>query len=190
MSGQLLASDLGSQSSVLDEPHACEPHEQHVERLFREHNESLLRFLRARLHSQEEAKEVAQDAYAQLLGRTHPETVRYLQGYLYRTAANLATNRLKQRAQRRRDNELILFETEDFRSPERVCEADRDVDLMRRALSELPANCLEAFQLVKIDGLSSDEAAQRLHLHPRRVRRFVARALAHCLAVLEPAAAH
>jgi RNA polymerase sigma-70 factor (ECF subfamily) len=158
-----------------------------VECLFREHNESLLRYLRARLHSQDEAKEVAQEAYVQLLGLDHPEAVHFLQGYLFRTAANLATNRLKQRAQRRRDDELVFFESEDARSPERVWAADRKVASIRQALNELPANCREAFRLVKIEGLSSDEAADRLQLHPRRVRRYVARALAHCLACMEGA---
>jgi RNA polymerase sigma-70 factor (ECF subfamily) len=160
-----------------------------VERLFREHNESLVRYLRVRLPA-EEAKEVAQEAYVQVLGLHSPEKVHFLQAYLYRTASNLAKNRIKQRVQRRRDDGLVFFESEDGRSPERVCEGSAEVALIRSALNELPANCREAFRLVKVDGLSSDEAAQRLNMHPRRVRRYVARALAHCLAVVESATAH
>jgi RNA polymerase sigma-70 factor (ECF subfamily) len=38
-----------------------------IERLFREHNEALLRFLTVRLHSYQDAREVAQEAYVRLL---------------------------------------------------------------------------------------------------------------------------
>ena len=39
-----------------------------IDRLFREHNDALLRVLNARLRSPQEAREVAQEAYVQLLG--------------------------------------------------------------------------------------------------------------------------
>lgn len=169
-----------------------ERHVQHVERLFREHNESLLRYLRLRLHSQDEAREVAQEAYVQLLGLHRPETVHFLQGYLFRTAANLAKNRIKQRIQRRRNDELAFFDTalEDGRSPERVCVGDRDVAVVYQALKGLPSGCREAFRLVRVEGLSSEQAARQLNLHPRQVRRYVARALAHCITALELTPAH
>lgn len=157
-------------------------HTQHVERLFREHNASLIRYLRVRLPP-EEAKEVAQEAYVKMLGLHDPDRVNFLVAYLYRTASNLAKNRIKQHVQRRRDDELIFFQTEDERSPERLCADRAEVALVRQALSELPANCREAFHLVRVEGLSSDEAGRRMKMHPRRVRRYVARALAHCLAV-------
>lgn len=192
MSIDLPAEQSIPQATGAEDARPGETHEQHVERLFREHNESLLRYLRARLHSQEEAREVAQEAYVQLLGLNQPETVHFLQGYLFRTAANLAKNRIKQRVQRRRTDELVFFDAalEDSRSPERVCAGDRDVAMVYEALQELPPNCREAFRLVRLEGLSSDEAAQRLNLHPRQVRRFVARALAHCITAVNPAASH
>ena len=37
-----------------------------IESLFREHNDTLLRFLRARLHSEADAREAAQEAYVQI----------------------------------------------------------------------------------------------------------------------------
>ena len=189
MSSHLSAERPALQTVSTDEPQSGETHEQHVARLFRDHNESLLRFLRARLHSQDEAKEVAQEAYVQLLGLHHPETVHFLQGYLFRTAANLAKNRIKQRIQRRRNDELVFFDTsfEDNRSPERACAGDRDIDIVYRALNELPANCRESFRLVRIEELSIDEAAKRLKITPRHIRRNIARALAHCFAAVESA---
>lgn len=71
-----------------------------IERLFREHNEALLRFIAAKLGSEQEAREVAQEAYVRLLSLHKPEAVSYLRAFLYKTAANLAFDRLRQRARR------------------------------------------------------------------------------------------
>lgn len=151
-----------------------------VERLFREHNESLLRFLRARLRSPQDAKEVAQEAYVQMLGLRDPSEVNFLQGYLFRIAANIATNRRKQRTNRLRIDELVFFENEEARSPEHASEAEQEVMLLERALAELPEICRQAFLLVTVEELSVTEASRRLGLHERTARRYVVRATEHC----------
>jgi RNA polymerase sigma factor (sigma-70 family) len=150
-----------------------------VARLYREHHESLRRFLRARLPPHE-AEEVAQEAYVRLLGLRDASTLSFLHALLYRTAANLATDRLRQRTRRQRLDSLVLIETEQPRSPEHESVAEQELVLIGRALEELPEACRKAFVLVNFEELSFDEAAKRLQLHPRRVRRFVARAMEHC----------
>src|SRR5262245_23495507 len=71
-----------------------------IERLFREHNDALLRFVAAKLGSKQEAREIAQEAYVRLLCLDHREAVSYLRAFLFKTAANLAMDRLRQRARR------------------------------------------------------------------------------------------
>src|SRR5690349_14164910 len=83
-----------------------------IERLFKDHNGALVRFLRAKLHSLQEALDVAQEAYVQLLGLRNTNTISYLQAYLFKTAENLANNRLRYDGRRRELNELVFFETE------------------------------------------------------------------------------
>src|SRR5688572_23474251 len=68
-----------------------------IERLFREHNESLLRFLTARLSSSQDAREVAQEAYVRLLQLDRPGAIGFLRAFLFKTAANIATDRLRHR---------------------------------------------------------------------------------------------
>ncbi len=188
MSTRSAATELRPQPSTPSDLQFGETQKQRITRLFREHNGPLVRFLKNRLHSHEEAMEVAQEAYVQLLGLDHPETVVFMRGYLYRTAANLASNRVKQRIQRRRNDEQLIYETEDQRSPERLCETDRDIALVMQALYELPASCREAFRLVRVGGMTSEQVGKKLDMHPRQVRRYVARALAHCLAVVSSGA--
>ena len=66
-----------------------------IERLFQEHNESLLRFLAARLGSRHEAREVAQEAYVRLLKLDTPGAIGYFRAFLFKTAANLAVDRVR-----------------------------------------------------------------------------------------------
>ena len=157
-----------------------ETHEQRIERLFREHNRTLIRFLRARLHSDQEAQEIAQEAYVRLLKLDEPDAVSYLRAFLFRTAANLASDRLKQKQRRRELRELVFFEQEVGRSPESGCLAREQLDLVRASIEELPPKCRMAFMLVKFGELTLAEVAGRMGLSTRMVRIYVARALAHC----------
>lgn len=158
-----------------------------VEQLFREHNDSLLRFLTARLHSPQEAKEVAQEAYVRMLGLRDTQAVSFLQAYLFRTAANLASNRLRDRAGRERIDQLVFFETPEEPSPEHATIAEEEMQLLCRAVDELPEPCRSAFILSQFHELPINDVAKTLGLHPRRVRRFVKRAAEHChAAVYEP----
>src|SRR5262245_8726557 len=80
-----------------------------VERLFREHNEALIRFLALRLRSQQEAKEVAQEAYVRLLKLDQPGAVSFLRAFLFKTAANLAVDRIRHEQTTRQATHDIKF---------------------------------------------------------------------------------
>src|SRR5258708_2211684 len=68
-----------------------------VERVFREHNEILIRFLQTRLPSAQDAREVAQEAYVRLLQLEQPEAIGFLRAYLFKIASHIATDRLRHR---------------------------------------------------------------------------------------------
>src|SRR5262249_52558866 len=96
-------------------------HSELVGNLFREHNDALVRFITGRLHSQQEAKEVAQEAYVRLLQLDLPGAVSYLRAFLFKTAANLAADRLRARQRERQVAYARLFDQlEEVRTPERV----------------------------------------------------------------------
>lgn len=156
-------------------------HEQRIARLFQEHNRTLVRFLAARLHSEEEAKEIAQEAYVKLLRLDEPDTVSYLRAYLFRTAANLATDRLRQRNRRSQLRNLFFFDTgEVCPPPEKGLNASEELAVIRGAIEELPPKCRTAFLLHKIHELSVQDTAERMQLTVRMVRLYIARALEHC----------
>lgn len=149
-------------------------------KLFREHNAALLRFTAAKLGSEQEAREVAQEAYVRLLQLDRPETIGYLRAFLFKTASNLAMDRL--RARRRSpvfhtsaDADVAAFDL----SPERHCAGEQMVAVLKTALDELPAKCREIFVLHRVEGFSRAEIAIRTGLGERMVRLYMARALEH-----------
>jgi RNA polymerase sigma-70 factor (ECF subfamily) len=151
-----------------------------VAELFREHNAALLRFAAAKLGSEQEARDVAQEAYVRLLQLDRPETIGYLRAFLFKITANLAMDRLRARrraplSQAVSDEDPVAFEL----SPERQCAGQEMVAILNRALAELPLKCREILILHRFEGLSRAEIAERMGLGERMVRLYMARALEH-----------
>lgn len=161
-----------------------------VEKLFREHNEALIRFLMARLRSYQDAREVAQEAYVRLLSLDAPGAISYLRAFLFKTAANLATDRQRRASAHLRATELPLFhEFADVRTPERRA-ADREtVQRLERLIAAMPAKCRQAFILYQFEGLEFAAIATRMSMSERMVRKYVVRALLHCRTQLDFATA-
>ena len=168
-----------------DARHEAKPtaaRDQAMTALFREHNRALINFLAARLQNEDEAREVAQEAYVRLLQLHEPVATSFLRWYLFKIAKDLAVDRHRQRATRSRLDRLEgSQEIEAFSSPTEcsVMAAD-ELATLRVALSELPPRCQESFLLHRFDGLSTVEIAQRLQLSDRMVRKHIKRALVYC----------
>lgn len=149
-----------------------------ISRLFREHNRTLVGFLRARLQNEQEAKEIAQEAYVKLLQLDEGRARGFLRAYLFRVAANLAVDRLRQRRSRSRLDQLDVFD--DFledATAERTAIARQELALLREAVDELPDKCRRAFQLHKLEDRPFPEVAAAMGLSERMVRKYIARAL-------------
>ena len=149
-----------------------------IDRLFREHNESLLRFLQTRLHSAQEARDVAQEAYVRLLSLHEPGAVSYLRAFLFQTAANLALDRLRRGQVHSRATREPLFQ--DFietRTPERQLKGVQNIERLEQLLHALPSKCRRAFLLNRCYGLDFDAVAEEMGLKSRMVRAYVVRAL-------------
>lgn len=159
-----------------------------VANLFREHNEALLRFLAVRLRSHQEAKEVAQEAYVKLLKLDQPGAISFLRAFLFKTAANLAVDRLRSRERHMRAVEGGLFtELRESPTPEREAAGAQEVAIVERLVNELPAKCRSAFLLYKIEGLTFPEISARMGLSERQVREYVVRAVLYCRVGLDAA---
>jgi len=152
-----------------------------AEQLVRDFNQSLVRMLQHRLGSYEDAREVAQEAYAKLLNLGEGPGISFHRAYLFRIAQNLATDLLRRRAYMEQTApDLLDFRADPAASPERSANAAQIVSRLPALLAELPFNCAESFRLVRMEQLEFAEAARRLGLTERMIRIHVARALAYC----------
>lgn len=161
-----------------------------IEQLARDHHAGLIRFLVARLHSLDEANEVAQDAYIRLLNLRDPGALGYLQALLYRTAQNLVIDRIRQRQRRAELDQQVLPQLAALSSPpapERLWVAREDLAVIEESLKELPPRCRTIFLLHRVEDLGVEEIAERMNCTVRSVWRYIARAMAHCQLRLEQA---
>jgi RNA polymerase sigma-70 factor (ECF subfamily) len=162
-----------------------------VDRLFREHNAALLRFIAAKVGSVHEAREIAQEAYVHLLQLRHPSAVSFLRSYLFKTAANLAIDRLRQRHRRSdvtamADVDCAVFEL----TPERQIAGEQAMGVITTAVSQLPPKCQQALLLHRVYDTPIDEIAERLGIGECMVRRYVARGLDYIRQCLDTAGYH
>ena len=182
-----LHEDLGIERSGAS---ASDGRAEQITRLFSEHNESLVRFLAARLNSVQEAKEVAQEAYVRLLSLDDSGAVSFLRAFLFKTAANLAVDRLRSRnRQRQAMNAGLCDELREALTPDHEAAQAEEAAIVRRLIGELPPKCRQAFLLHRIHGEDFSQIAQQMELSERMVRHYVLRAVLYCRAGLDAAQA-
>jgi RNA polymerase sigma factor (sigma-70 family) len=151
-----------------------------VRKLFEDHNRALVSFLAARLHSYAEARDAAQEAYVRMLQLEDTSAVGFLRAYLFRTAANIAVDRLRRRAVRQDGAPQALFEELlAHPAPERAAMAAQELEIVKRALRELPEKCRRAFVLYMFREQSIPEIAREMGVSERMIRHHIGDALAY-----------
>lgn len=160
-------------------------HRAAVKQLFCEHNRALVNFLRARMSSEQEARDVAQEAYVRLLQLDRPGAVGFLRGYLFRIAANLSVDRTRNRVVRERLEIELFEELSDEGLNEHKVITRLEFDRACEALNELPLKQRQAFLQHVIEGHTTPEVSRQMGVDERTVRKYVTRALLHCRRRLE-----
>lgn len=179
-----LSSGTPAESSAVDlSATSREDRARLVARLFQDHNRALVSFLRAKLHNDAEAREVAQEAYVKLLQLESPGVVRFLQAYLFKIATNIAIDRIRHHmvADRVAEEDAHFFdEADESASPERIHFARVELDRIWEAMGELSEKCKKAFAMHVLQERPQNEVAAELELSPRMVRYYVARGMEIC----------
>lgn len=152
-----------------------------MSRLFIEHNRALVSFLRLRVGSDHEARDIAQEAYVRLLQLNEQGAVSFLRAYLFKIASNLATDRMRGQSVRRAAHADPFFTRgEDEVTPDRGICAQQQLDIITLALQDLPEDLRTAFVLRRLDGLSSKEIGARLGVTERTAHNYIVKAMIHC----------
>jgi RNA polymerase sigma factor (sigma-70 family) len=156
-------------------------HASALAKLFRENNRSLCAYLRVRVASTHEAEDIAQEAYARLLQHDQPRAISFLRAYLFKVAANIASDRARQRRLTLRiDPGHSSEEQIEYASPEQQVHAVEQLSLLARALSELPEKYRRAFLFCRIEEWSTHQISTVLGVGERMARHYVSRSARYC----------
>lgn len=147
--------------------------------LYRATLSPLRRYLARLLGNTAEAQDVAHDAYLRVYPSIEGNTAERPEALLYVTARRLAINRLKRRALSPIAGEAAAPETSSSSEPsvEQQVMARQELDMLQKAIAELPAGCRQVLLLRKIELLSHREIADRLGIAISTVEKQHARAL-------------
>lgn len=151
--------------------------------LYVNHARELGAFARQRVGG-DEAADVVHDTYLRVLQYANQDVLENPRAYLYRVAANVATDRgVALRARNDRIEPEVDLDSLDSSTPgpEATIDARQRLQHCLAALDELPAVCRHVFLLHRIDGLTQGEIAAALDIPKRTVERYIANALEHCL---------
>ena len=158
-----------------------------LESIYRDDWSLLVRMLTLKLGVVEEAQDVAQEAFVRLSSRRDLDPIDDLRSYLFRVAGNLATDRLRER-RRRRDRDRVDVTAIDLPdgdpSIDRQIASRQDVARVRAALRDLPERCRHAFVQHRFEARSYTEIAADMAVTESMVRKYVLRAMRHCMAAL------
>ena len=148
--------------------------------LFADHRDRLQQYLRARLANEEDAAELAQEAYLRLLRVKRADLIRHPQAYLFRIAHNLLHELYTgRRFDTEADVDLDLLQSADP-SPHELAVLQARRQLIETAIQELSPKCRAALLLHWREGRTQAEIGECMKLSRQMVQKYLAQGLAHC----------
>lgn len=156
--------------------------------LYSEHHGWLHGWLRKKLGCVFDAADLAQDTFVRVAIQNELESLREPRAYLTTVAHGLMVNQLRRRKLEQgyldAMNQVPASEVPSPEAQAILLETLCEIDTM---LDGLPTKVRVAFLMVQLEGASHADIAQRLNVSLSSVRKYIMRALAHCLAVEMPA---
>lgn len=155
--------------------------------LYNEHQGWLQTWLRKKLGCVAEAADLTQDTFVRIALQRELETLREPRAYLRTVAHGLMVNHLRRR-RLEQDYLAALASLPELQtpSPEQQALLLETLHEINTMLDGLPVKVKIAFLSVQLEGASHQQIAEQLNVSVSSVRKYIMRALAHCLAVTLP----
>jgi len=138
-----------------------------------ERYDEFVRKLSRRVGSADLAREIIHETYLRLerIGDIGP--IQNPDGYIFRTAVNIAKNRSVKEGRylNASETDMLIGIADDTPDPARIVEARSETALLRRALAQLPPRQREIFEASWADETPHAELAVRYGVHLRTIQR-------------------
>lgn len=157
---------------------------------YRENEADLIAFLTRRLHSVFGARDVTQDICVKICSENPPVPESNARGYLFRMAANLATDyqrRERLGGQLQTTDPDSICESRANPTPEELLISRDDLQRLRAAIDELPDMSRRIFYLSRFEGKTQREIARIVGLSPAGVFKHIRNTLEHLATVRDEA---
>lgn len=162
-----------------------------VDELFRGRREVFLRVLTRRLGSPEQAEETLQEAFIQFERAARTQTISNADAFLMQTALNLAVDRIRQDASRRKRERRWADATyagtpgadyvDGAPAPDRALMAKDELARVAHCLQDLSPTVRTAFILHKVRGMSHSETAGEMGLSKSTIEKHIMKAMKHLM---------
>lgn len=174
--GSVLASDDASVSVNNEVFSVCD--------VIKQSHNALIHFLQRKLRSPDDASDVAQEAYIRLMSYEGSKDVVSPSSLLFRIAINVA-NDLGRAGKVRRvadhcDIDGLEFDS-GVASPERMVSDCQQLDLLYKAIEQLPPKCQRVFLLSRVHNMTYAQIAEHCGISVKMVEKHISRALAICI---------
>ncbi|AKJ99794.1 MULTISPECIES: sigma-70 family RNA polymerase sigma factor [Pseudomonas] len=143
--------------------------------------------LRRRLGSEELANDVLHETYLRVDRMVDTQEIAQPNAYLYRMALNIAADRRQADARLLTGDEVeeLLQVSDEAQDPARVVGGQKELQILLKALYELPARRRRIFIAARLEEAPHLEISQRFGISTRMVEKEVKAALGHCALRLE-----
>ncbi len=162
-----------------------------AETLIEQHRHELFIFLVRRVACSETANDLLQDTFFRLINARSSQPIKNPRAFIYRIAANLATDHLRRHRYDNVDLNGIEIATiaDEAATPEQCLLSRQQLDLCEQALDQLSPLCLKIFALSRFEGYTHQQIAEELGISVSWVEKNIIRALKQCkLAINRPEA--
>lgn len=149
----------------------------------------LLRYVRRRGASKEDAEDVIQEAYLRLLRYAAEHEVESEERLLATTAKNLALDSIRRRRARDKtavEYAVIAATAQNWPTPDEEIYSQQRLHSLQDALALLPERCREILLLHRIDNLTYSEIALHFGISASAVEKHIARAFLLIDATVNP----
>ncbi len=157
--------------------------------LMQAYERDLLCFLSQRVRCDQDAQDIVQETFIRYAQYSKTNQVDNARAFLYRVAANLATDYLRSHARHAYADitpEAVAETVIDPAPlPDQCAMSDQKLEILIQALAELPPKCRDVFIMLRLKNQTYAEVEQALGISQTMIMKYLTRALSHCRKKLE-----